>query len=284
MILFKNADALRNYLEEQAKNGKKTGFVPTMGALHKGHLLLAETCKKENDIGIVSIFVNPTQFNDPGDFKNYPVTLEEDIKAVEQAGSDVLFLPSVEEIYPNGMEQKKIYPLGYLEEILEGKFRPGHFQGVCMVVDRLLEIVGPDRLYLGQKDYQQCMVIKKLIDLLGKSSEVQPVICPTLREPDGLAMSSRNLRLNATERKLAPAIYESLQYIRSNIPVEEPAILKSTMTESLTKKGFRVDYVEIADAATLEPVNEWDGKQDLVTLAAAYLNEVRLIDNLVLNK
>lgn len=284
MILFKNADALRNYLEEQAKNGKKTGFVPTMGALHKGHLLLAETCKKENDIGVVSIFVNPTQFNDPGDFKNYPVTLEEDIKAVEQAGSDVLFLPSVEEIYPNGMEQKKIYPLGYLEEILEGKFRPGHFQGVCMVVDRLLEIVGPDRLYLGQKDYQQCMVIKKLIDLLGKSSEVQPVICPTLREPDGLAMSSRNLRLNATERKLAPAIYESLQYIRSNIPVEEPAILKSTMTESLTKKGFRVDYVEIADAATLEPVNEWDGKQDLVTLAAAYLNEVRLIDNLVLNK
>lgn len=283
MILFKNADTLRNYLEEQAKNGKKAGFVPTMGALHKGHLLLAETCKKENDISIVSIFVNPTQFNDPGDFKNYPVTLEKDIMAIEQAGCEVLFLPSVEEIYPNGMEQKKIYPLGYLEEILEGKFRPGHFQGVCMVVDRLLEIVGPDRLYLGQKDYQQCMVIKKLIELLGKRNEVHAVICPTLREPDGLAMSSRNLRLNPTERKIAPAIYNALQYIRSNIPVEKPAALKTAMTESLIKKGFRVDYVEIADAATLEPVNEWDGKQQLVTLAAAFLNEVRLIDNLVLN-
>ena len=283
MILFKKSGDLHNYLDIQRKQGIKTGFVPTMGALHGGHISLITDAKKDGNLCISSIFINPTQFNDAADFKKYPVTLEKDIVVLEAAGCDVLFLPSVQEIYPQGTNVATHYDLGSLETILEGHYRPGHFQGVCMVVHRLLEIVKPDNLYIGQKDYQQCMVIKKLIGLIGLEKVTQVKISPTLREPDGLAMSSRNMRLNEEERKNAFSIYQTLCFVKDQIEEGELAELKKQAEARLIEKGFKVDYVEIADAATLKIINHWDGKQKLVALAAAFLNQVRLIDNIIIN-
>lgn len=283
MILFKKATDLHNYLELQRKEGKKTGFIPTMGALHNGHISLIKEGLQTNNIVISSIFVNPTQFNDPADYQKYPITLEADISQLEAAGCHILFLPSVQEIYPNGTSAVAHYELGYIETILEGKYRPGHFQGVCAVVHRLLEIVQPDKLYLGQKDYQQCMVISKLLELTGLDKTVSINISPTLREKDGLAMSSRNVRLDAESRKKAPSIYQSLHSIKKNY---QPGDLTQTREQAatfLSQNGFKVDYVEIADAVNLQPVDTWDGKQKLVTLAAAFLKDVRLIDNILLN-
>jgi len=283
MILFKKSNQLAEWLESQRSNGLKTGFCPTMGALHPGHLSLIDACKKENDICISSIFVNPAQFNDPKDFEKYPSTLEYDIDMLEEAGCDILFIPSVKEIYPDGFAKSKHYDLGFLETILEGKYRPGHYQGVCMVMEKLLKIVLPHNLYLGQKDYQQCMVIKRLIELISLAGRIETTICPTIREPDGLAMSSRNMRLNETERKTATEISKTLFYIREKIKPGPIVDLKQTAFEMLEAKGFKVDYIEVADAGNLEIVNDWNGKQKIVTLAAAYLDEIRLIDNIILN-
>jgi pantoate--beta-alanine ligase len=284
MILFKKGTDLRKYLDIQRKNGLKTGFVPTMGALHRGHISLLEEARRQTDITISSIFVNPVQFNDPADYQNYPITTEKDILMLETAGCDILFLPSVEEIYPDGVSGGPHYELGYLETILEGKYRPGHFQGVCRVVQRLLEIVLPDELYIGQKDYQQCMVIRRLLQLTGMEATVHINISPTLRETDGLAMSSRNMRLDALAREKAPAIYQSLSHIKKNLQPGDLGGLKEYAVSFLTSKGFKVDYVEIADAGDLQLVNHWDGKQELVALAAAFLDDVRLIDNVLLNQ
>lgn len=283
MIIFKKIADLLNYLEKQDKDKIQIGLVPTMGALHAGHISLLKKSVSENGLTISSIFVNPTQFNDPKDFQKYPVTIEQDIFKLETAGCDILFLPSIHEIYPDGTGTKHTYNLGYLETVLEGKFRPGHFQGVCMVMERILKIVLPDNLYLGQKDYQQCMVIKKLIELLKLDKKIHLVICPTLREADGLAMSSRNMRLNEKERKDAVAIYQSLIFIKEHIQQTEIAKLKKEAENNLTDNGFQVDYVEIADANTLELITAWDGKKKIVALIAAYMNEVRLIDNMLLN-
>jgi pantoate--beta-alanine ligase len=284
MILFKKATDLRNWLDTQQKERSKIGFVPTMGALHQGHISLIEAAKNQNSITVCSIFINPTQFNDPVDFKKYPVTLENDIYLLAAAGCDALFLPSVEEIYPKTGKNEKPYKyeFGNLENILEGKYRPGHFQGVGMVVHRLLGIVRPTRLYLGQKDYQQCMIIRKLIELIGLKESVELVISPTLREPGGLAMSSRNMRLDKAESEKAMAISKNLHMIKEKLREGDLTALKKQAQENLEKNGFRVDYVEIADADSLERVENWDGKQKLVALAAAYMNEVRLIDNLLL--
>jgi len=254
-----------------------------MGALHPGHLSLIQSSKKENAVTISSIFVNPTQFNDPGDFQKYPVTIEKDIDLLEEAGCDVLFFPSVEEIYPDGTKAVKLYDLGYLETILEGKFRPGHFQGVCMVVERLLKIVEPDKLYLGQKDFQQCMVIRKLITLMGKENHISLQISPTLRESDGLAMSSRNMRLDAEERSKAHLIFGVLTDIRNKIAPGDLNNLKREAVKKLNNGGFKVEYVEIANATDLQLDEEWDGREPLVALVAAYLGDVRLIDNMLLN-
>ncbi len=279
MILFKKTAELIEYLTIQRKKGLKTGFVPTMGALHNGHISLIDDSKKQNDLTICSIFVNPTQFNDPADFKKYPKTIENDVYLLEKEGCDIIFLPPVEEIYPPGTSTIH-YELGVLETVLEGKFRPGHFQGVCQVVHRLLDIVKPDKLYLGQKDYQQCMVIRKLIALT--NTPTQPIICATQREASGLAMSSRNMRLSDNERKTATAIYETLQAIQKDIQPGNLQKLKEKAALTLTAKGFTVDYVEIADATTLELIDNWNGSTPLVTLAAAFLNNVRLIDNIIL--
>jgi pantoate--beta-alanine ligase len=300
MILFKKAADLRKWLDAQQKKGNSIGFVPTMGALHAGHISLIEQSKKDNPVTVSSIFVNPAQFNDPKDFEKYPITLEKDIALLapprapwagsggEAAGCDVLFLPSVKEMYPDdmvgrGVKPARHYDLGYLETVLEGKFRPGHFQGVCMVVHRLLEIVQPDNLYLGQKDYQQCMVITKLIELIQQDKKIKVTICPTFREKNGLAMSSRNMRLKEDERKTAATIYQGLNLIKENFQKENPEKLKQKTKALLEEAGFRIDYVEIADAANLSLISEQKEGQKMIALVAAYMNDVRLIDNLLLN-
>ncbi len=251
-----------------------------MGALHNGHISLINISKQNNNLVVCSIFVNPVQFNDNKDFEKYPSTIEADINLLEKAGCDVLFLPSVAEMYPDGLTQQKKYNLGYLETILEGKFRSGHFQGVCQAVERLLNIVQPHYLYLGQKDYQQCMVIKKLADLI--NAEANVIICPTLRENDGLAMSSRNMRLNENERLKAVKISATLFFIKQEIKTGYLQDLKQRCIQYLTAEGFKVDYVEIADASTLELLENWNGQTQIVALIAAFINEVRLIDNMLL--
>jgi len=280
MILCKKVEDITKFITEKAANGNIIGFVPTLGALHNGHISLVTAAKIQSQLVVCSIFVNPTQFNDPKDFEKYPVTLDKDIDLLEKAGCDVLFLPSVTEMYPDGTSLKNHYDLGYIETILEGKFRPGHFQGVCQVVNRLLDIVAPDNLYLGQKDYQQCMVIKKMIGLKGLKTKI--IICPTLRETDGLAMSSRNMRLNDTERREAVIISQVLAFIKKEIKPGYLQDLKLRCVHILEAEGYKVDYVEIANADTLEIQENWDGKTKLVALVAAFLNEVRLIDNMLI--
>jgi len=274
---------LQEFLEKKRHDGKKIGFAPTMGALHPGHLSLVSQAKKQNDIVVTSLFVNPTQFNDPEDFKKYPVTIESDILLFENAGVDVLFLPSVTDVYSQGINNLEQYELGFLETILEGKFRPGHFQGVCQVMRRLLEFVLPDNLYIGQKDYQQSMVIIKLTELLGLDKKIMVHICPTLREKDGLAMSSRNTRLGPHDRVTATTIFAALRHIKENIKPGHTKAIKDEAKSMLEQKGFTVDYIEVANVNTLQPVENWDGKERIVALAAAFLSKVRLIDNMVVN-
>jgi len=280
MILFKKAGDINNFLIKNRKQGNTAGFIPTMGALHRGHISLLQKAKQTETISVCSIFVNPTQFNDSKDFENYPSTIEKDIDQLEKAGCDVLFLPAVTEMYPGGIKNTKHYDLGYLETVLEGKYRPGHFQGFCQVVHRLLDIIPADQLYLGQKDYQQCMVIKKLVELENIKTTIN--ICPTLREPDGLAMSSRNLRLPDNNRKKAVKLFDTLSYLKDHIKPGNSEDLLRNLLQNLTTEGFKVDYLEIANADTLALSTDWDGKTALVALIAAFLDDVRLIDNMLL--
>ena len=280
MILFKKATDINNHLLQISKLDNSIGFVPTMGALHPGHISLIGTSKQACSETVCSIFINPAQFNDSKDFEKYPNTIEKDIDALEKAGCDVLFLPSVSEMYPNGTQHVQTYDLGYLETVLEGKYRPGHFQGVCLVMQRLLTIIPSNQLYLGQKDYQQCMVIKKLVELENIKTTIN--ICPTLRETSGLAMSSRNMRLSDKDKKQALKIFETLSYLKNNIRPGSLTALKQVAVNNLNDAGFKVDYAEIADADNLEIIEQWDGQTKLVALAAAFLGNVRLIDNLLL--
>lgn len=277
MVIFKNSADLQNYLQKFSSNDRSIGFVPTMGALHEGHISLIKKSKEVADLTVCSIFINPTQFNNQKDFDKYPVTIAQDIYLLEKNGCDVLFNPAVSEIYPDGFDHAP-FKLGYIENILEGEYRPGHFQGVCQVVKRLLEIVKPDYLFAGQKDYQQCMVLKKLLSLINSITGL--VICPICREQDGLAMSSRNLRLSKDERIQAPAIYEALLLLKEHLKPGSLKYIKKMAENFLENKGFKVDYIEVANAETLQPIDEWDGKEPPVILAAAYINEIRLIDNL----
>jgi pantoate--beta-alanine ligase len=281
MILFKKAAAFSSYIQGVHHAQNSTGFVPTMGALHQGHLSLIAAAKEQNPVAIASIFVNPTQFNNKSDFEKYPVTIERDIELLEAAGCNALFLPNVAEIYPDGTVQTRHYQLNFLETVLEGKYRPGHFQGVCNVMHRLLSIIPATHLYMGQKDYQQCMVVKRLLSLINSATVLHT--CPTLREADGLAMSSRNMRLNETERHNAVAISKALFSMKeqlNNMPV--PTIINQA-AQLLLQHHFKIDYIEITDATTLQPVTNHNGQQQLVALIAAFQNDVRLIDNLVLN-
>lgn len=280
MTIIHQPATLLDFIYKQKAQGLSVGFIPTMGALHEGHIELVKTASANCDVTVCSIFVNPTQFNDQADFRKYPNRLENDIRMLAGSGTDVLFLPPVEAMYPEGLDGLEKYDLGYLETILEGKYRPGHFQGVSQVMARLLKAAEPDKLFMGQKDYQQCMVVKKLISILGMGIEF--ITCPTVRETDGLAMSSRNLRLDAAERERAPGIYKTLQFINDNISPGNIESLKKEAFAQLEQMGFRVDYVEIADAGTLEPISNWNGQQKLAALIAAFNGEVRLIDNLLI--
>lgn len=279
MILVKTIAHLGEIIAKYRLEGNSIGFVPTMGALHSGHISLIEASRQHNPVTVCSIFVNPTQFNNPEDFEKYPVTIEKDIDMLEKAGCTVLFLPSTAEMYPPG-DPAEHYDLGFIETVLEGKYRPGHFQGVCRIVDKLLKAVRPDILYLGRKDYQQCMVINKMIAL--KNHPVQLQVCDTVREADGLAMSSRNMRLNPVERQQALHIIKTLRTIREKLSPGDLRPLKQQAQQYLEANGFKVDYAAIADAVTLEPLDNWDGRQEIVALVATFLNEIRLIDNLVL--
>ena len=283
MIVFKRSGDLINWLQRQRAAGLTIGFVPTLGALHEGHISLITISKKDTSLTVCSIFINPTQFNDPKDFQKYPVTIEKDIALLEKAGTDVLFLPEVSELYPTGTTGLEHYEIGSLETILEGKFRPGHFQGVCQVMYRLLHIVRPDDLFMGSKDYQQCMVIQRLLTIMELKTRLHR--CPIVREPDGLAMSSRNTRLTPAQRTNALAIYQALLAIREGWHTPRPDIhaLIAKATTILQAAAFRVDYVTIADPATLEPLPPAPPPQDTaVALIAAFQGEVRLIDNMIL--
>ena len=283
MIIFHYIKDLQDFIRRHAKNRPVSGFVPTMGALHPGHISLVKACRSQTDLTFASIFVNPTQFNDPQDFERYPITIEKDILMLEEAGCDVLFLPEVSEIYPNGTNSGELYELGTLESILEGVFRPGHFQGVCRVVHRLLDIVKPAHLFMGQKDFQQCMVIQQLIKLKGLAVTLHT--CPTLREPDGLAMSSRNMLLNDEERKVASAIFRELMDVQQKMGGYGLRMLEQKARQNLLKAGFSsVDYVSIAETSTLTSLQEWNRAQPAVILAAAFLGKVRLIDNILVPK
>lgn len=283
MYLFKRSTDLKKHLDLVRKSHKSIGFVPTMGALHNGHLSLIQAAKEKNDVVVCSIFVNPTQFNDPKDFEKYPITAEEDIKKLNDISTDILFLPSVEEMYPEGLKSDLHYDFGNLETVLEGKFRPGHFQGVGRIVHKLLDIVQPDQLFMGQKDLQQCLIVRKLLSLI--HSPIKLVVCPTEREKDGLAMSSRNARLSPAARKKATGIYQALLYIRDNFG-KGLLFLESAHEafEMLKKQGFEPEYVEIlqAENGDLHSLDQPPGDATVVAAVAAWLDGVRLIDNLVL--
>jgi pantoate--beta-alanine ligase len=282
MIVLKKIADLQAHLAAVKANGASIGFVPTMGALHEGHIQLMEQSLAQQQYTVCSIFVNPTQFNDEEDFAKYPVTIENDIEQLEAAGIQVVFLPSVTEMYPNGTTlPDNTYPLGYLDQVFEAAHRPGHFQGVCQVVHRLLTIVQPDKLFMGQKDYQQCMVIKRLLELTGLYKETELIICPTIRETDGLAMSSRNRRLSATERQIAPAIYKLLSEAREQTSEQTLARIEENAITQLQEAGFRPDYFSFAHAASLEPAIVYEKDKELVIVVAAFLGSIRLIDNIL---
>ena len=281
MIIFKDPVTLTNYLDSKKSKDDIIGFVPTMGALHAGHISLLEQSKEEAGITICSIFINPTQFNDPKDYEKYPVNLEEDIYKIESVGTDILFLPAVSALYTGGVQHLEHYALGYLETILEGKFRPGHFQGVSQVMSRLLKIVRPNKLFMGQKDYQQSLIIQQLINAMKIDTKL--IVGLTVREAGGLAMSSRNMRLTETERKNASNIYHTLKYLQKNLIPGDLSTLKKKANALLTENGFDVDYVEIADASSLNLLDTWDGRQKIVAVVAVFIRDVRLIDNMLLN-
>ena len=268
----------RQYLESLQTAGQSVGFVPTMGALHAGHLDLVKRSCMENDIAVCSIFVNPIQFNNQEDLARYPRTLDDDLRMLEETGCDLVFIPAVEEMYPGPVTEK--YDFGDLEKVMEGAHRPGHFNGVAVVVRKLFDIFLPDRAYFGEKDFQQLRIIQSLVkkELL----PVKIIPCPTIREHDGLAMSSRNRRLSPEERAIAPEIHKTLlmaKELAKTLPVED---VKMTCQKRLEEKGFIVDYFEISDIETLQPIENWEGSVGIIACVAAFLGPVRLIDNIIL--
>lgn len=280
MFIFKKASDLDEYLSARRAEGIKIGFAPTMGALHQGHVSLLSRAAADGMLTVCSIFVNPTQFNDKNDLAKYPVSTEADIEMLLQAGCNVLFLPDAGEVYPDGENAAPTYDFGYLDTVLEGAKRPGHFKGVGQVVARLLDIVQPDKLYMGQKDYQQCMVVSKLLQLTGSKAEM--VICPIVREQDGLAMSSRNRRLTDPQRSLAGIIYQCLVSIQAKQGTDSFALAKKECEDLMIAKGLTPEYINLAQADDLQLLPEYAPGSIMVALIAARVGDVRLIDNILL--
>ncbi len=262
------------------KNGATIGFVPTMGALHEGHLSLVEMAKKENDIVVVSIFVNPTQFDNADDLINYPKTIEKDLSLLKSFNCDIVFTPTPEEIYANNV-QSKSFDFDGLEFQMEGKFRAGHFNGVGTIVERLFEIVKPHKAYFGEKDYQQIKIIRKMVEK--KNLPVQIISCPIHREKDGLAMSSRNARLTEAQRAAAPFIYETLKKAKIKFGTKNASeVLKWVENEFKNHPVFNLEYIEIADEETLLPVETKNPTKKYRAFIAVFAGKVRLIDNISL--
>lgn len=267
---------IQRFVEEKHNLGLKVGFVPTMGALHEGHISLINRAKKENDIVVCSVFVNPIQFNNPADLEKYPRTPEKDIEKLEQAGCDAVFMPTAEEMYPNKVEDH--YDFGDIEHVMEGACRPGHFNGVAIVVRKLFEIVNPNKAYFGEKDFQQLAIIKKMVRDLNMNLEIVP--CPIVREIDGLAMSSRNVRLNEAERAIAPKIFATLNDAISKKDALSPSEMKKyTLDKYAEIKEFDVEYVEITDEINLKSLENWNECDHARIFVALQLGPVRLIDN-----
>ncbi|TJZ61151.1 pantoate--beta-alanine ligase [Sphingobacterium olei] len=282
MQIFNTQHSLEQYLLGIRESHKTIALVPTMGALHEGHLSLIQQAKQSADITICSIFVNPTQFNDPKDLEKYPRPLENDISLLKSASCDILFLPSVEEMYPDPNENWQLN-LGDLETIWEGEHRPGHFQGVTQIVYKLFTLVQPDFACFGQKDFQQVMVVQKMIDI--KQLPIKLIISPIIRDQQGLALSSRNMRLSTEGKTKALALSKALRYVQANF--------KSIATDELTQRGKEIihseegvtlEYFAICETKTLQQVNELHADKAYVALVVAWVEGVRLLDNMLLNE
>ncbi len=279
MNTYKTIIDLQKELASQKKQGKTIGFVPTMGALHAGHLSLIQQARQESDIVVCSIFVNPIQFNNTEDLQKYPRTLENDLALLQAAGCDYVFIPNENEMYPEKIT--KVFDFGQLDKVMEGKFREGHFNGVAIVVEKLFDIVKPDKAYFGEKDFQQLAIIQKMVE--DNHINIQIVPCPIMREKDGLAMSSRNTRLSEQARKIAPKIYrilsEALQQKQSS--TANVSIVQNSAIEKINAiPEFKLEYFEIVNARTLQPLSDWNIEDGTVGCIAVWLDGVRLIDNI----
>ena len=279
MIIIKTVSELEAYVGRERNNGRSIGLVPTMGALHEGHLSLVERAVRENDDVIVSVFVNPTQFNNPDDLATYPRTEEEDCRLLAKAGASMAFVPSVSEMYPEGAVRVKEFNLGVAAEVMEGKFRPGHFQGVAQIVSRLFELCRPTRAYFGEKDFQQIAVIRNMVSSEGMDVEI--VACPIKRADDGLALSSRNALLTPAQRAIAPEIHKALT---AGVEYSRTHDVRSTHDKVVdmvnSNEGLETEYFEIVDARTLLPVEEWAESPEVVGCITVFCGKVRLIDNI----
>lgn len=281
MLIIRSAADIEAFVGRERRNGKSIGFVPTMGALHEGHLSLVTRAVSECDITVVSVFVNPTQFNNPTDLATYPRNEEADFKLLAQAHVDVAFAPGVEEIYPGGLEGRKRheFTLGIAASVMEGKYRPGHFQGVAEVVARLFELVRPTRAYFGEKDFQQIAVIRNMVSTEGIDVEI--VACPICRADDGLALSSRNALLTPSQRAIAPEIHRALA---DSVAYSKEHSLRATHDSVVERidalPEMKVEYFEIVDGRTLLPLDEWEESPCVVGCITVYCGKVRLIDNI----
>jgi pantoate--beta-alanine ligase len=277
MLLVKTIRELQNSLNDSRKSGT-VGFVPTMGALHRGHISLVKQAVRENQTVVVSIFVNPTQFNDSNDLDKYPRTLETDLKLLENTDCQIVFAPNANEVYPKPDMRK--FNFGKLETVMEGKHRPGHFNGVAQVVSKLFDMVKPDKAYFGLKDFQQLAIIKLMVKQI--KSPVEIVSCPTVREKSGLAMSSRNELLTAEQRKNAAHIFKILSIAKEQKGQKSVEELVNWVVETINKNPFlNVEYFEIVDDEQLQPIKNWDEKNLKIGCVAAFCGDVRLIDNIV---
>lgn len=285
MLIIRSAAELEAYVSRERQNGRSIGFVPTMGALHEGHLSLVERAVAGNDVVVVSVFVNPTQFNNANDLATYPRKEEDDFKLLSEAGVAVAFAPTVEEVYPGGLEARKPhkFKLGSVAEVMEGKYRPGHFQGVAEVVSRLFRLVRPDRAYFGEKDFQQIAVIRNMV--ASEGIDVEIVACPIKRADDGLALSSRNALLTPEQRAIAPEIHAALADSVEYACNHSVRATHQTVVERLDAvPGLKVEYFEIVDARTLLPIDEWNESPWVVGCITVYCGDVRLIDNISYKK
>ena len=279
MKIIRTLYDMTEYRVRQRDRGASVGFVPTMGALHEGHLSLVKQAVAENEVTVVSVFVNPIQFNNPDDFEKYPRNEEADFKLLAAAGVDAVFAPTAEEMYGEEKSPCKEYELGKAAEVMEGKYRPGHFQGVARVLDLLFRLINPHRAYFGEKDFQQIAVVRNLVKNEGLKLEI--VACPIKRANDGLALSSRNERLTPEQRLIAPEIYKTLSYSVEYSKEHSVQATHDTVVEHLDAiPGMRVEYFEIVDARTLSPIDEWEESPWIVGCITVYLGDIRLIDNI----